>query len=192
MNQRLSPPEAAEADTARALEETQRTLKARALALAQAPLPAGEEGQGILQVIEFLLSKERFAVESGLVREVAVLENLAPLPCTPAFVLGVVNLRGEILPVIDLRRFFDMPEQGLADLDRIIVLQSKTTTFGIRADAIVGLRRVPAAAIHAPPPTLTGMHRDYLTGVAPGPLAILDAVRLMHDPRIVVEEHVDE
>ncbi|MDP3706806.1 MAG: chemotaxis protein CheW, partial [Polaromonas sp.] len=73
-------------------DETGRILHDRALALAVEPDKTQTLDQSI-EVVEFLLAHERYAVESSYVREVYPLENLTPLPCTPAFVLGIVNLR---------------------------------------------------------------------------------------------------
>lgn len=170
-------------------EETRRVLMARAQALGRAPEAAETAGEHI-DVVEFVLAHERYAIESRCVREVAPLENLTPLPCTPAFVLGIVNLRGEILSVIDIKKFFELPEQGLTDLNKIIVLQSGDMLFGILADAISGVRRIPMADIQPSLPTLTGIREDYLQGVTPERLVILDAERLLTDENIVVQEQV--
>lgn len=170
-------------------EETQRILKARALALAREPEPAEVAGERI-EVVEFLLAHERYALESRYVREVYPLENLTPLPCTPAFVLGIVNLRGEILSVIDIKKFFELPEKGLTDLNKVIVLQSGNMLFGILADAIVGVCSIARMEIQSSLPTLTGIREDYLTGVTKERVAILDAAKLLSDRKIVVREEV--
>jgi purine-binding chemotaxis protein CheW len=172
-------------------DEAQRILKARALALAQVQTPEKTAAES-LEVVEFVLASERYAVESRFIREVEVLESLTPLPCTPAFVLGIVNLRGEILPVIDLKKFFDLPEKGLSDLNKIIVLQSGRMLFGILADAIIGMRHVLLANIHPSLPTLTGIRKNYLKGITPERMVILDAGNLLADESIVVQEEVGE
>ena len=170
-------------------EETERILKARAQALAREPgkVEAAEE---FIEVVEFILAGERYAVESRFVREVHLLEDLAPLPCTPAFVLGIVNLRGEVLSVIDIKKFFDLPEKGLTDLDKAIVLESGGMRFGLLADAIAGAHRVPLAAVQPALPTLTGIRDRYLRGVTSERLVILDAGKLLADEAIVVREQV--
>lgn len=170
-------------------EETKRILKARAQALAREPVPAEAAG-GRIEVVEFILAHERYAIESQYVREVYPLENLTPLPCTPAFVLGIVNVRGEILSVIDIKKFFDLPEKGLTDLNKVIVLQSGNMLFGILADAIAGVRRIPVADIQPSLPTLTGIREEYLRGVTPERTVILDAGKLLTDEHIVVQEQV--
>lgn len=170
-------------------DETQRILKARAQALGQEPAPP-EAADGRIEVLEFMLAHERYAVESEHVRDVYPLEQLTPVPCTPAFVLGIVNLRGEILSVIDIKKFFDLPEKGLTDLNKVIVLESDSMRFGILADAIVGVHAIPVADIQASLPTLTGIREEYLKGVTPGRTVILDAEALLSDPDIVVQERV--
>lgn len=170
-------------------EDTQRILKERAQTLAREPERAEAADAGI-EVIEFLLTDERYAVESEYVREVYPLEDLTPLPCTPAFVLGIVNVRGEILSVIDIKKFFDLPEKGLTDLNKVIVLEFRDMVFGIVADAISGVRRIQRAGIQPSLPTLTGIREDYLLGVTAERVVILDAEKLLSDEKLIVQEQV--
>ena len=170
-------------------EETKRILKARAQALARKPAKA--EAIDAVEVIEFLLAHEKYAVESRHVREVHPLENLTPLPCTPAFVLGIVHLRGEMLSVIDIKKFFDLPEKGLTDLNKLIVLRSETMLFGILADAVPGVRRIPVAEIQPSLPTLTGIREQYLKGVTSDRTVLLDAEKLLADEKLIVQEQVE-
>ena len=169
-------------------EETKRILRSRARTLARETDTAA--AADALEVVEFLLAHERYAVESRYVREVHPLENLTPLPCTPAFVLGIVNLSGEILSVIDIKKFFDLPEKGLTDLNQVIVLQSDGMLFGILADSILSARRIPVAEIQPSLPTLTGIREKYLRGVTAERTVLLDAAKLLADETIVVEEQV--
>ena len=171
-------------------EDTQRILKERAQTLAREAIPAEAADAGI-EVIEFLLAHECYAVASEYVREVYPLEDITPLPCTPAFVLGIVNVRGEILSVIDLKKFFDLPERGLTDLNKVIVLQSGDMVFGILADAINGVRDIPLVGIQPSLPTLTGIREEYLRGVTAEHIVILNAEKLLTDEKIVVQEQVE-
>ena len=171
-------------------DETGRILHARALALAAEPGETQTLDQSI-EVVEFLLAHEHYAVESSHVREVYPLENLTPLPCTPAFVLGIVNLRGEIVSVIDLRKFFDLPQTGLPDLNKVIVLESGNMVFGMLADAILGVRRIPLAGMQPSLPTLIGIREQYLKGITAERTVVLDAGKLLADEAIVVQEQVD-
>ncbi len=170
-------------------EQAKQILRARAEALARQPDKA--QAVDTLEFVEFLLAYEKYAVESRYVREIYPLENLTPLPCTPAFVLGIVNLRGEILSVIDIKKFFDLPEKGLTDLNKVIVLQSDNMLFGILADAVLGVRHVPRAEIQPSLPTLTGIREKYLRGVTRDRTVVLDAEKLLADEKIIVKEPVD-
>lgn len=170
-------------------EEAQRILKARAQALAREPgkLSAADT----LEIVEFALAHETYGIETCFVREIQPLTDLTPLPCTPAFVLGIVNLRGEIVSVVDIRKFFELPEKGLTDLNKVIVLQSDAMHFGILADAVLGVRRVSGADIQSSLPTLTGIREQYLKGVTSERTVVLDAQKLLADEKIVVQEHVE-
>lgn len=169
-------------------QQVRRVLKSRAQTLAREPEKA-QAADG-LEFLEFLLAHETYAVESRYVREVYPLQDLTPLPCTPAFVLGIVNLRGEILSVIDIKKFFELPEKGLSDLNKVIVLQSDNMLFGILADAIVGVRRVPLSEIQPSLPTLTGVREKYLKGVTGERTVLLDAEKMLADEKIIVQEQV--
>jgi purine-binding chemotaxis protein CheW len=165
-------------------------LRARAKALAQ---EAGSKSQlkPSLEVIEFRLAHERYALEATFVQEVYPLEDLTPVPCTPAFVRGLVTVRGRILVVIDLKKFFELPEQGITDLHRIIFIQNGDMEVGILVDLIVGIRRIPLDAMQPSLPTLTGIRAEYLKGVTSERLIILDAGRILADRKIIVHEDVN-
>ena len=169
--------------------ESQRILRERAHALARAPSPA-PSADTTLDLLEFRLASERYAVESRHVHEVHPLRELTPLPCTPEFMLGIVNVRGRILPVLDLKKFFQLPDQGLTDLHRIVHLRGNGLEMGLLADVIVGVRRVPLEGLQASLPTLTGIRAEYLKGVSDDRLVVLDLDRLLSDPKIIVHEEV--
>lgn len=169
--------------------EVQRILKERAEALA-GENDAVETVAEQIEVVEFALAREQYAVESRFVRDVFSLEQLTPLPCTPPFVLGIVNLRGQFLSVIDIKKFFDLPEKGLSDLSKVIVLESGDMHFGVLADAIVGVNQIAVDEIQPSLPTLTGIRAEYLLGITAGRTVVLDAGKLLADETIVVQDQV--
>ena len=170
-------------------DEKDGILKARAAELARAAVDEAA-AEARITVVEFALAQERYGIEPDFVRDVFPLKTLTPIPCTPSFVLGVTNLRGEMLSVIDLKRFFDLPDEGLTDLAKVIVLESEAMAFGILADAVVGARSIPLDQIQPALPTLTEVREKYLKGVTNDRMAILDAVSILSDERIVVHEEV--
>lgn len=165
-----------------------RILRQRALVLAQEPAREATDIQ--LELVTFMLAQEQYAIEASYVREVYPLTDLVPLPCTPPFVVGVINVRGQILSVIDLRRFFDVPAQQATTLNKVIILQSHDLEVGILADAIVGTRSLSPAALQPPPPGLTGARTEYLRGVTSEPLMVLDASAILSDEALIVRDEV--
>ena len=170
-------------------EERDKILKERAKIFSR-ELEAKEEKDEYVEVLEFLLAHEMYGVELKYVREVYPLKELTPIPEIPAFVLGVVNVRGQILSVIDIKKFFDLPEKGLTDLNRVIILHSADMEFGILADSIIGVRNILLSEIQTSLPTLTGIREEYLKGVTKEREIILDAGKLLSDKSIIVNENV--
>ena len=165
-------------------------LRDRARALARADAPAPPAGS-LLELLEFDLGRERYAIETRYVREVCALRHLAPLACTPRFILGIVSVRGRILPVVDIRTFFDLPGQDLTDLNRVVVVGDGEVELGLLVDAIGGARSIPAEILQGPLPTFVGIRAEYLKGVTAGHLVVLDLGRMLADPAIVVHEEVE-
>ena len=121
-----------------------------------------------LEVVSFMLGQEKYGVETRYVREVCPLNELTPLPGTPPFVLGIVNVRGQVLSVIDIRKLFDLPQKGVGDLDRVIVLQHGGMEFGILANSILGVVQVPTDDLQPSLPTLDGPSRGVSQGCHAG------------------------
>ena len=176
--------------TAQGGEERKKILRARAEALAREP-QSKQGGEESIDVVEFLLAYESYAIESSCVREVYPLKDLTPLPGTPPFVLGVSSVRGQILSVIDLKKFFDLPEKGLTDLNKVIIVRADFMEFGILADAVLGVRSIPLQELQGPLPTLTGIRAEYLRGVTKERLVLLDAAKILSDKKIIVHEEVE-
>lgn len=174
---------------ANANPNAERILRERARALARVAPPAPATGS-MLELLEFGLAAERYALETRYVQEVHPLRDLTPLPCVPAFVLGIVNLRGRIVPVLDIKRFFGLPEQGITDLHRIILVSGNALELGLLADVIIGIRTLATDSLQTSLPTLSGIHAEYLQGVNQERLVVLNLERMLTDPRIIVHEEV--
>ena len=165
-------------------------LKARARVLAR-ETEEGGSARKFLDIIEFSLAAETYGIESAFVREVYPLKDFTPLPGTPPFVVGVVNVRGQILSVIDLKKFFNLPEKGLGQLNKVIIIRNDRMEFGILADAVLDARPIPLETIQAAPPTVTGIGAAYLKGVAGERLIVLDAERILCDEKIIVQQEAE-
>lgn len=158
-------------------------VRARALAAKPAPPVTGQ-----IEVLEFALAAERYAIEPRHIREVCVLQALTPVPCTPAFVAGIVQLRGEILSVVDLRKFFGLPAAGLSDLNKAIVLESASMRFAILADSVPIMRQISPATLKPSDAALGLPATNCVIGVTGDRVVLLDGARLLADARIVVRQ----
>ncbi|HVF09987.1 MAG TPA: chemotaxis protein CheW [Abditibacteriaceae bacterium] len=165
-------------------------LQTRARELAREP-ERGDVAVEHLEVIEFVLAHETYAIEAIYIRDVHTLRELTPVPCTPPFVLGLINVRGRILTVIDIKQFFGLPQKGLTDLSKVLVIHTADMDVGIAADAVKGVLSIPLKDIQPSLPTLTGIRAEYLRGVTKERLVVLDARKLLSDPKIMVDEEVE-
>lgn len=173
------------------IEQKKRIFTDRAKILAREGNDATAEGESV-RVVEFRLSNEKYAIESMYVREVLPLKELTAVPCTPPYILGIINVRGEILSIIDLRVFFELPQEAATCATKIIVLSSNEMELGIVADALTGARSIPLGQLHTELPTLTGIRKVYLRGVVGDDLVFLDAAKLLEDKLIVIDEEVEQ
>ena len=165
-------------------EKTILAKRAKELARVNKPEDRGE----YLSIILFTLANEEFGIEDRIVKEVIPLKDLTPLPGVPAFVAGIINVRGNIISILDLKRFFDMPDPVMTDLTRVIILKNEEMELGIIAEKVVGTGRAYLNEMQKTLPTLKGIREDYLKGITNNRVVILDYEKLLNDERIVINE----
>lgn len=184
---------AIEAGGERSSDEIKRILRDRAHALAK-PLAEVRRPAEVLDLLVFSLAGERYGVETAHVLEVISLRELTAVPCTPPVILGVVNHRGRILPVLDLRRLLGLTDQGIAEGSRVVAVEAGGMTYGIFADAMAGTIQVAADEIaHSSAIAPTGGRQAFIRGVTGEEMiAILDLEVLGRDQRIVVNEEIGD
>lgn len=168
-------------------EKAREIMDKRAETLAQVPDQPPDSSE-ILEVITFPLGKERFALETAFVREVYRAGDITPLPGSPPFVVGLTNLRGQVLAVMDLRRFFGMAETQAGKHQQIVVLGRERVEFGIQVDDVYEVANLRLEEIFEPPGSVAGAARDYLRGVTQSALSVLDGAALMEDERLFIDE----
>ena len=171
-------------------EEKRSVLKTRAKALA-----VGKKDESALkefiEILEFKLASETYGIETAFIREVYPLKDLTTMPGTPSFVLGIVNVRGQIISVINLKKFFNLPEKGLGELNKVIIIRNELMEFGILADIIVGTRSVSLDAIQSSPVSTSEIGAEYLKGVTNDHTIILDATKILEDEKIIIHQEAD-
>lgn len=163
-------------------------LVRRARDLARAP-EEGEEFQGI-SVITFSVGDHRYGIETAFVREVVSLQSLTAVPCTPEFVAGIVNIRGQLLSLVDLARFLDVPVKGVSDLTQILVVSAAGIEAGLLAHEVLGMRLIPESEVRAPLPNDENVAREFVFGVTPDLTVLLNVGKIFADPRLLVHEEV--
>ena len=168
-------------------EEVKRILRDRAQALAK-PLAEARTPAEVLDLLVFSLAGERYGIETAYVLEVIPLQELTPVACTPPVILGVVNHGGRILPVLDFRRLFELPGQGVTEGSQVVAVEVGEMTFGIFADSVVGIVRVGAHEVVPPPVALTGGRQTLIRGITAEMLAVLDLEAMARDPRLMVND----
>jgi purine-binding chemotaxis protein CheW len=173
------------------LEDKRSLLKKRARDLAREPATA-VEAREFIEITEFRLAAETYGLSTAFLREVYPLKDYTPLPGVPPFVLGIINVRGQILSVVDIKKFFNLKETGLGEFNKVIILHNDRMEFGILADAILGTRSIPLDAILAPPTTITGIGAEYLKGVTGERVIVLDAEKILNDEKIIVNDIAKE
>lgn len=138
------------------------------------------------QIVSFCLGRETFAVKVSQVREIGKVQDITKIPKMPDYIEGVMNLRGQITTVIDLKKRFGIGSEsgsGVTAASRIIIAEIGDTQIGIIVDAVEDVMRVPRASISPPPTTLTvGTEAGFLTGICKLPdrlVMLLDLNKIM-------------
>lgn len=117
-----------------------------------------------LQLVTFRLANEEYGLPITKVQEINRLVPVTKLPQTPSFMEGIINLRGRIIPVIDLRKKFGMMITAHDDDTRIIIVEIQGETVGVTVDAVKEVVRLDTANIE-PPPTNVAVDSVYIDGV---------------------------
>ncbi len=118
------------------------------------------------QLVVFTLASETYGVDIGAVREIIQMQKITKVPRTADFVEGVINLRGRVIPVVDLRKRFGFPTVERNKDTRIVVVDIGGQDIGVVVDAVTEVLRVTTDSIAPPASIITTAESDYLLGVA--------------------------
>ncbi|MGX9365896.1 chemotaxis protein CheW [Desulfoplanes sp. PS50] len=119
----------------------------------------------LLQLVTFSIGEEEFGVEILKVQEIIRMLEITRVPKAPDFVEGVINLRGKVIPVIDLRLRFGLTAKEHDKKTRIIVIEINQMIVGFVVDSVSEVLRIPAGTIEPPPPVISGLDSEYISGV---------------------------
>lgn len=120
----------------------------------------------ILQLVTFTLGSEEYAVNILKVQEINRMSEIAKVPNAPPFVEGVINLRGKVIPVVNLRQRFGLSGKGADDKSRIVIMDIQGITIGVMVDAVSEVLRIPANTVEEAPPMATEIGTEFIQGIA--------------------------
>ena len=135
------------------------------------------------QLVVFQVANERYGVDIYAMESIVRLQPVTAMPHAPAFVEGVINLRGTVLPVIDLHKRFGLPPQEPTKDTRIVVAEMPGMAVGIKVDAVLEVRSVPEGNVELPSPLVATVDAAFITGIAKveeeGLIIVLDLEKLL-------------
>lgn len=118
-----------------------------------------------MQLVTFNLGKEEFAVPILQIQEINRLVEITRVPKSPDFVEGVINLRGKVIPIIDLRKRFSLPQAELGKYSRVVVINMDGRMVGLIVDSVSEVLRLSEQAIEPAPPIVAGIDSEYIKGL---------------------------
>jgi len=124
------------------------------------------KSQELRQIVVFQLGQELYGADIRVVREVGPLLRVTRVPRTPHYVEGVTNLRGRVIPVVDLRRRLGLPVKAATKATRIAVAELEGGQVGMIVDAVLEVLRVPFSDIEPPTLMIAKVDAEYVLGVA--------------------------
>lgn len=151
-------------------------------------LNSKKQDDELLQLVTFSIGEEEFGVNILKVQEINRTMEITKVPRSPEFVEGVINLRGKVIPIIDLRRRFGLMHKAEDKDTRIIVIEINSVIVGFVVDAVSEVLRIPASTVEPPPPVVAGVESDYISGVG----QLKDRLLIMLDlDRLLSTEDLD-
>ncbi len=136
------------------------------------------------QIVAFSLGSETYGVEIGQVREIIPVQKIVPVPRAPEFVEGIINLRGKVIPVLDLRKHFGFAKAEQTPEHRIVLTESNGESIGVIVDSVSSVLRISQDFIEPPASVITGDRIEYIKGIAKvddSLIILLDLTRIISD-----------
>lgn len=172
-----------------ATPEEQATFRKRAESLRQ--ITDSEEVTGLKPLAVVLLNKEFFGIDLKLVREFTDIHKVTPIPCSPSHIIGNMNLRGEVLTLVDIGGLLNLPIKGTAQEQKAMVIEVGDIVAGIAVETVCDVTFLNPAAITTVPTAIHSINDEYLEGAAPYEgkmMSILDLEKILVGGGLVVDE----
>jgi purine-binding chemotaxis protein CheW len=156
------------------------------------PSPEGASRRNdnpIIQLVGFRLDNEHYAIAITKIQEIILMKPITRIPQVPDFLEGLINLRGSVIPIVNLRKRFGLPPREVDDETRTIVVNIHDKTVGCIVDAVTQVMRINRDQIQPPPLSVLAVSHQYIAGLArleDRLLIILDIERLFDEQNSVV------
>ncbi|MGI6621147.1 MAG: chemotaxis protein CheW [Bacillota bacterium] len=146
------------------------------------------------QIVAFCLGSETYGVDIQKVREIIPIQKIVPVPRAPDFVEGIINLRGKVIPVLDLRKHFGFEKKEATPEQRIVLTESEGEGIGVIVDSVSSVIRISDDAVEPPASVIAGEANDYIQGIAKvndSLIVLLDLTRIISDAEKRTLKQVD-
>lgn len=172
------------------MEKEKQILKERAKRLSRSITDQDLKIEPI-EIIPFTLGQEQFALETKYVKEIYPLKDYTSIPCAPNFLYGLTHVRRNILPIIDLKVFFSLPNDDTIK-KKLLIVGNQDVEFALLTDGFTGIKTVSKDELQITLPTLTGIRQDFLKGLLIDGTVILDGEKLLTSPHLVIDESIEK
>ena len=152
-----------------------------------------QEFQGLIPLAVVGLNQEYFGILLSSVNEFIEIHNITPIPCTPEHIVGNINLRGEIMTLVDIRRFLNLPSPQNQTVSKAMIVQVDEIISGLIVDEVFDIIYLNSATICPTPAAVRSSQNEYLQGTAPyrnAMMSILDLKKILSQEELVVNEEV--
>lgn len=170
-------------------EDKYKILKQRANEI-RSPLVKEEPEENFLNGLEFSLNGERYFIDTQFANEVFFIEEFTELPGTPDFLAGIINLRGRILSLIDIRKFFNLSSSSLSNLNRVIAVEYNGIEVGILTDEIIGSSMYRHSEFQEKLFEETHAVNNFIQGVSKDGLILIDMKKLLTDEKLIINDEI--
>ncbi|WP_454781746.1 chemotaxis protein CheW [Legionella sp. WA2022007384] len=131
----------------------------------KSPLILQSKEQQVVQLIVFRAGNEEFCIPISDAQEIIKVVPITPLPDSPYFMRGLINVRGDIVAIIDIKTLFSLPSLNNENPKHIIITKQKSGIFGLIVDEVVEVLRVNSADINQNPSSIVNIHEKYVGGI---------------------------
>ncbi len=170
-----------------ALDPGVKLMNERAAKLAAAQ-STSKMNTNLMEVITFIAGGERCCLEACFVHEIIPFTDVTRVPGVPDFMVGVINLHGQLVALLDLRRVLGLKERQVAEGARVIVIGKEKIEFSILVDSVESVASLDVTALLEAPEFVSGIGRDYIRGVTSDAMTVFDGSQLIDDPRLFVNQ----